>query len=169
MSTTAEPRSSVAVVAVASDDTWVHVYASLDELLEDRDIGTGPEEKSGALVFYDGRGRRLAPAFTPQWTLKDLVPLDGSERPDELYERLQRAAEHLRQFIENNPQDVALFGMEPAEAIELIRWPDRSDLARSLADLAQEAQDGEVVGTGRNSSHPGSSLHNLKHRAGWKH
>jgi hypothetical protein len=168
MSTTAEPQSSIAVVAVASDDTWVHVYASVDELLEDRDIGTGHEEKSGALVFYDGRGRRLAPEFTPQWTLKDLVPLDGSERPDELYERLERAAEHLRQFIENNPRDVAQLGMEPAKAIDLIRWPDRSNLAGSLADLAQETEDGHAEGAGGVLRHRRSSLHNLKHRAGWK-
>jgi hypothetical protein len=157
------------IVALATDDTFAHVYLRISDLLADDDIGSGPGERSGAMEFFDGNGRALAPVFSPQWQIRRLRATGARPAPDELQRRLRRVVEHSRTYLRRHPDEAQRYGLDPAEAEALLPDLDGLDLRSTILTFAATRDQGDVTGAALADEDSGGFWHNLRHRAGWNH
>jgi hypothetical protein len=155
-------------VAIATDDTWAHVYPSLAGLLADDDIGTGPEERRGPLDFFDDRGHCLAPVFDTSWQLMDLVP-GSPARPGQVRERLRHVLEHARTYLQHHPDMLFPYGMDMDEAMRLIPQLEDGSLRDAVRLFAADPERGDIGAGALADEDSGGWWHNLRHRAGWDH
>lgn len=159
------------ILAIGSQNTFLHVYDDESELLADDDIGAGVGESRFPLEFFDGEGQRLAGVYDGQWRLLRLMPTADEADPDALQRRVQQVTEHLRASIEAHPEDVALFGMTVQKALEFFPPPDESeDLKTSLLAFSSAgAHSSHAAPAGLVENDSGSMRHNAAHIFGNPH
>jgi hypothetical protein len=133
-----EPR----IIVLRTDDTALHLYRSVDDMLADADVASG-----GPLDFFDPAGRRLEPEYK-SWRIVDLHPTDYRIEHAVLVARFGRVLQFVREKIES-----------PVELADEGGLPDtvNGDLATVLAAL--------WTNFGHSSVEPpttvGNPLHNL--------
>ena len=149
--------TTVRVLAIATDDTWAHVYDSVALMLNERNIGV---EHRGGMEFFDGSGRRLAPVFSPTWELQDLALTGDESGPCELLQRLHAVVRHAESYIRRHPERVVRPGVPEAVLATFPRLSGRS-LAEALETVWEATQPRQ--------SHSAGFFHNALHAAGWNH
>jgi hypothetical protein len=157
--------SNVDVLAIAWDNSWLHVYPDVPTLLQDDDIGAG-NDAHGGMEFFAGDGRRLVPVFTREWRLENLVTAGDRPDPDALHDRLCAVVDHVRGYLDRHGdtarQQLARFGLTPAEAIDRLPRIEGRKYSESLTAFVPQ-------GPEHDDEHDGDWMHNLMHRAGWTH
>ncbi len=143
------------ILLIASDNTFAHTYLSLAELLAEPADGG---KLGGAVEFFDGTGRRLAPVFDAQWLLTDLRPSGDPADPAALQRRLQAVRDHLEWFLTTYPDVAERSRMSVTEAIASLPRLGDAALADDLDLLPWHHQ-----------GNRGNFLHNAMHAAGWAH
>ncbi|GAB3837909.1 hypothetical protein ACFFMR_20045 [Micromonospora andamanensis] len=159
------PETVTAIVAIAFDDTFAHVYPDLRQLIEDG-FG-GPDTRRGALEFFSAEGDRLLPVFGRAWQLVDLRVSDDEPDADRLRQRLAAVVDHVTTFLRKHPEVVEAAGLTLDEAISQLPRPAEQNLAEVLArfpHLATAEDDGAIRPLDR-----GGWFHNSLHAAGWTH
>lgn len=156
---------NVNVLAIACDNSWLHVYDDVSTLLQDDDIGA-KNDATGGMEFFDRDGRRLAPVFTSTWTLMDLAPTGEAPDPEAVRERMSLVVDHVRDYLERHGDAVegqlSRFGLTPADAIRHLPKIEGVKYVDSLgAFVAPAGVDGD--------EHDGDWFHNMMHRTGWTH
>jgi len=127
------------IVAIGSQNTFLHVYKDEHELLQDDDIGAGAGESRFPLEFFDSDGHRLAGVYDGRWHMLRLMRTADPHRPEVLQRRVQQVVEHLRTSIKAHPEDVKLFGMTVQEVLDFFPLPDESqDLRTSLLAFSSD-------------------------------
>ncbi|GAA0955704.1 hypothetical protein [Virgisporangium aurantiacum] len=165
MTAHASTANDVNVLAIACDNTWLHVYDDVSTLLQDDDIGVG-NDAHGAMEFFDRDGRRLAPVFTHAWTLMDLAPTGEPPDPEELQGRMCAVVDHVRDYLDRHgdsaERQLSRFGLTPAAAVRQLPKIEGMKYVDSLAAF--------VAPTSANGDeHNGDWFHNMLHRTGWTH
>lgn len=155
--------ATAAVVAVATDDTWTHVYSTFDQLLDHNDDTEAP---LGAVEFFDATGRRLAIVFDPAWGLAGLQPTAEIPDRNRLRERLQAVIRHLANYVRGHPEVVATLPDPPDDIDKWLRALAESDLHNIINTIEAQTSAG---GGGVQPLDTGGWLHNLAHAAGWSH
>jgi hypothetical protein len=129
------------ILAIGSQNTFLHIYDDERKLLADDDIGAGVGESRFPLEFFDSDGYRLAGVYDGRWNLLRLLPTADQPCPGSVLRRVRQVTEHLRRFIKSAPAEVMLFGLTEEEALELFPLPVESlDLKTVL--LSFTAEDG---------------------------
>ncbi|MFI6265029.1 hypothetical protein [Micromonospora sp. NPDC051006] len=146
-------------VVIASDNTFAHAYASVAEMLSERDLGA-----KGGLEFFDRSGRRLAPVLSPTWEVAGLAPTLDEPDPKLLTGRLAAVVQHVGDHIRRHPEVIARSGLSVEEALAALPRIGAGTLAEDLAQLPGATADGEF---GLMDS--GGWFHNAMHAAGWAH
>lgn len=159
------------ILAIGSQNTFLHVYDDERELLADDDIGAGVGESRFPLEFFNSDGYRLAGVYDERWHLLRLMPTMEPARPDMVQYRVWQVTAHLRTFITSHPDEVALYGMTEEEALELFPLPDESlDLKTTLLSFAAEdvrSSHSALMGLGDNDTQ--GAGHNMRHFFGTAH
>ncbi|GGM47236.1 hypothetical protein GCM10011608_34960 [Micromonospora sonchi] len=140
------------VLLIANDDTFAHTYLDFHQMLAEQSEG---DELRGAVEFFDTAGRRLVPKFDPQWRLTDLRPSSEPADPAAVRRRLEAVRDHLERFLRANPELLASYRLDVAEAVGALPVLDGT-----LTDAINEMPWHE-------RSHRGNFLHNAMHAAGW--
>jgi hypothetical protein len=153
------------LLAIANDNSWLHVYPDVHTMLLEDDIGTGGDH-AGGIEFFDNEGHRLAPIFSPKWGLVGLTTAEDKADPDYVRARMRSVVDHVRRHLDRHRTDESArlkrHGLTAEQAGS--KLPDLADLnlAESLrAFLPGPDDDG--------FEHDGSWMHNLLHRTGWTH
>jgi hypothetical protein len=143
------------ILAISSDDSFVHTYAGVRALLDD-DIGNTPRHQCPrALEFFDGSGRRFVPVFSNRWRLRDLQPSRGAADPAALRQRLDSWVGHLADDLRKRRDP------DTQRAADLRHRLAGPSLAEALALI-----DTEINTPATADPHPGNWLHNACHAAG---
>ncbi|TDC40674.1 hypothetical protein E1211_00780 [Micromonospora sp. 15K316] len=156
-----EPAATTDVqpVVIATDNTFAHAYASVGEMLSDRNL-----RAKGGLEFFDRSGRRLAPLLTDAWEVRGLVPTSDEPDPALLQGRLAAVIRHVGDYIRRHPEVVA--GMPADEAVAALPHIGKDTLAEDVAKLpGAGTPSGGTVGP----MDSGGWFHNAMHAAGWAH
>lgn len=156
------------IVAIGSNDDFIHAYEDEQALLQDHTIGAGKGELSGPLEFFDTAGHRLTGVYDRKWRLLCLKPTADRPDPDLLRQRVQNAFEHLRLQIKNLPDTTAVLSLKAGQALSLI--PDLSgpeDLEETLRYMfaAHWRPNESELTPAHMTSNP---VHNFSHFAGWR-
>ncbi|MDG4808734.1 hypothetical protein O7634_18470 [Micromonospora sp. WMMD1120] len=157
------PRTTTTIVAIASDDTFAHVYSNVRQMIED---GFGAADtRRGALEFFNAAGGRLLPVFGPAWQLVELA--ESRDAPDaaRLRQRLAAVIDHVAAYVGKHPEVVEASGLTLDEALGQLPRPAEQDLAQVLSRFPHQVDDGNTV----RPLSSGSWLHNAMHAAGWTH
>lgn len=110
------------ILAIGSQDDFLHVYQNDEELLADDSIGVELGKFSDALEFFDSEGHRLAGVYNRQWQLLRLTPTTSEPDLSALLQRVQNTINHLvRSFSKDNPEASAEF--DPAVKEGLAQLP----------------------------------------------
>jgi hypothetical protein len=137
-----EPR----IVVIRTDDTALHLYRSVTDMLRDADVAPG-----GPLEFYDANGGRLEPEYK-SWRVIALRPTGDQVDHAVLVERFGNVLEHVRTKIEPPMERAADCGPTPG-----VPEVHEGNLAETLAALWTDF--------GHSSLEPppsvGNPLHNL--------
>ncbi len=158
-----ENASSRRIVAIGSQDNFAHVYPSERAMLAENDIGGGVGESRFPLEFFDGEGRRLVGVYDGHWRLTRLLPTEQEGDTEALLRRLRRVVENKKETFRRRPDIVALYGLTPEEAIELLAESSGPlDTIVSALD-AFAATPGPRAGTRGRENDPGGWLHRLLH------
>jgi hypothetical protein len=152
-------ESDVAIVAIAGDDTWLHLYGDLRSLLGDTDIGTNGNSH-GAMEFFAGDGRRLLPVFGPDWSLENLHRSAEAPDPCQLRRRLYAVVRHVEGHVRRHPEILEPFKLKLDEAIAKLPRLSGPGLEEDLTALW------EILGR---VSHSAGFFHNALHAGGWTH
>lgn len=145
------------IVAIAHDDTWAHVYPTINVLRGHDDTESAP---LGAMEFFDPAGARLAGQFDPQWRLVGLHPT-GEPDPERLQGRVQTVVRHLGAYLRKHPEAAKLIPNLPDDIDDRLRKLAESDLDTILAAFELPANVRPLDS--------GGVFHNLAHAAGWDH
>ena len=162
------------ILAIGSDDDFLHVYENVQELLSDDTIGTGPEELSGPIEFFDSDGYRLAGEYDRQWHLLNLKRTTEQANPAAVAQRVRNVIDHMRWCLERHPEEAQLYG-SVNEVLELFPSLSAStDLATCIQAFTGGAGHGDLMvaalGAGADADErPRNRKHNMAHRFGWKH
>jgi hypothetical protein len=165
-SSTIDPApGTIGIVAIASDDTFAHVYRDLPQMIEDGFGAAGG--RRGGLEFFTAEGGRLVPVFGSAWQLVDLR--GSGDKPDAalLGRRLAAVLEHVVAYLGKHPELVESSGLTIEEAIAQLPRPTEQGLAEVLDRFPHRidtADDGTVRPLDR-----GGWFHNSLHAAGWTH
>jgi hypothetical protein len=154
------PEAADGVLAIASDDSWAHVYLSVKDLLAERDVG-GNSDHHGGMEFFDLTGRRLAPVLSPAWEIRDLVPTSYRAADCELVQRLHAVVRHAEAHLRRHPDGVVPTSTPPE--VVLAQFPQV--LGKSLAEALELFR----LATARDNTHSAGWFHNTLHAAGWNH
>lgn len=159
------------ILAIGSQNTFLHVYNDERELLADDDIGAGVGESRFPIEFFDSDGYRLAGVYDGHWHLVRLMPTAEEAHPDAVLRRVWQVTEHLRAFIKAHPEEVELFGMTVQEALEFFPAPEESqDLKTALLVFSSgEAHRSHAALSGLGEHDAGSMRHNAAHIFGNPH
>ncbi len=158
-----ENATSRCIVAIGSQDNFAHVYPSEQAMLAEDDIGGGVGESRFPLEFFDGEGRRLVGVYDRHWRLTRLLPTTQRGDDTQLLRRLRRVVENKKEMFRRRPDVVALYGLTPDEAIELLEESSgRLDTISSALE-AFAAAPGPRAGTRGRENDPGGWLHRLLH------
>lgn len=154
------------LLAIANDNSWLHVYPDVHVMLLEDDIGTGGNQ-AGGIDFFDNEGHRLTTIFSPTWGLVGLAPTEDKPDPDYVRARMRSVVEHVRRHLDHHrAEESARLKRHNLSADQASsKLPDLTDLnlAESMrAFLPGPDDDGEF-------EHDGSWMHNLLHRTGWTH
>ncbi|WP_433131221.1 hypothetical protein ACQPWW_09770 [Micromonospora sp. CA-240977] len=152
-----------AIVAIATDDTFAHVYSDVRQMIEDGfgDAGT----RRGALEFFSAAGGQLAPVFGPAWQLVDLRESRDAPDADRLRQRLAAVVDHVVAYLRKHPEFVKASGLTLDEAILQLPRPAEQDLAHVLAVFPHHTDDRKTI----QPLNRGNYFHNSLHAAGWTH
>ncbi|MEU7800740.1 hypothetical protein AB0B10_15860 [Micromonospora arborensis] len=157
------PRTITTIVAIASDDTFAHVYSNARQMIED---GFGDADtRRGALEFFSAAGAQLVPVFGPAWQLVDLRDSRDEADADRLHQRLAAVVDHVVAYLRKNPEFVKASGLTLDEALLQLPRPAEQDLAHVLTLFPHYIDDGNAI---RPLSR-GNYWHNALHAAGWTH
>ncbi|MBQ0994792.1 hypothetical protein KBX08_32560 [Micromonospora sp. H61] len=157
------PRTITRVVAIASDDTFAHVYSNVRQMIED---GFGSADtRRGALEFFNAAGGQLVPVFGPAWQLVDLRDSRDAPDADRLRQRLAAVVDHVVAYLRMHPEFVKASGLTLDEAILQLPRPAEQDLAHVLALFPHHIDDDKTI----QPLSQGGWFHNSLHAAGWTH
>jgi hypothetical protein len=148
-SDTAAGSSEPRIIVVRTDDTALHLYRSVADMLNDADVAPG-----GLLEFYSATGGRLEPEFK-SWRVVDLRPTEGRIDQAVLVERFRNVLQNVRRKIEQPAELVADSGWTPQAALAELPEIDGGDLAENLTALWRDF--------GHSSLEPPSTLGNPLH------
>lgn len=164
-------RAEPMILAIGSHNTFLHVYDNERELLADDDIGSGVGETRFPLEFFNSDGYRLAGVYDGHWRLLQLMPTTDKAQPKTILQRVQQVVRHLRRSVTSHPEEVALYGLTEAEALELLPQPDEwNDLDTALfAFVGKGARSSHAAVTGLGDNDYGDWSHNAAHIWGNPH
>lgn len=145
------------IVAIAHDDTWAHVYPTINVLRMHGDTENAP---LGAMEFFDPAGARLASRFDPSWRLVGLQPA-GDPDPGRLHGRAQAVVRHLADYLQRHSEVARSIPNLPSDVGDRLRKLAESDLDAILVAI-------ELPGQVRPLD-SGGWFHNALHAAGWDH
>lgn len=145
------------IVAIAHDDTWAHVYPTINVLRMHDDTESAP---LGAMEFFDPAGARLACQFDPHWRLVALHPA-GDPDPGRLQGRARTVVRHLDDYLRKHPEVAKSIPNLPDDIGDRLRKLAESDLDTILVAI-------ELPGQVRPLD-SGGWFHNALHKAGWDH
>ncbi|MCA1674623.1 MAG: hypothetical protein LC799_21340 [Actinobacteria bacterium] len=159
------------ILAIGSQNNFLHIYDDERELLADDDIGAGVGESRFPLEFFDSDGHRLAGVYDGKWHLLRLMPTADPVRPDAVQYRVWQVIARLRELIKSYPQEVALFGLTEDEALELFPLPDEShDLRTTLLSFTvAEARSSHSTLMGLGDNDTQGVGHGVQHFFGTAH
>jgi hypothetical protein len=120
-----EPR----IIVIRTDDTALHLYRSVADMLKDADVAPG-----GLLEFYSATGGRLEPEFK-SWRIIDLRATEGRIDQAVLVERLRNVLQNVRQKVEQPTELVDESGRTPRATLAELPEIDGGDLAENLTAL----------------------------------
>ena len=149
----------VTVLAVAGDDTWLHLYRDVPSMLKDDDIGT-KGNFHGPIEFFDRDAFRLVPVFGPDWQLEDLRKSHEMLDPCLIRRRLYAVVRHVEGHLRRHPEVLEPYHLTLEDAISQLPPLTGPDLDDDLAVLWT------ILGP---FSHSGGFFHNALHAAGWRH
>ncbi|MCW6010867.1 hypothetical protein K1W54_40905 [Micromonospora sp. CPCC 205371] len=141
----------VRVLLITIDNTAVHVYDSVAELLADQSFAARPPR--AAIECFDSAGYRLAPRYGAGWRIAGMDRTHDRPDPDAVRRRVTEAVKYMADRIVKSAEQLKRFGLTPEEALAMLPNPDDVDLAE--------------VGAGKYDMldpHPdnlGSALHNF--------
>ncbi|WFE53248.1 hypothetical protein [Micromonospora sp. WMMD1155] len=157
------PHTTTTIVAIASDDTYAHVYSDVRHMIED---GFGDTDtRRGPLEFFNAAGSQLVPVFGPTWQLVDLQDSRDAPDADRLRQRLAAVLDHVAAYLRKHPEFVEASGLTLDEALLQLPRPAEQDLAHVLALFPHDLDDGKTV----QPLSRGGWFHNSLHAAGWTH
>jgi hypothetical protein len=161
---TSAPSTGPFIVAIGSQNNFIHVYPDERALLADHDIGAGVGESHLPLEFFDGEGRRLAGVYDGRWHLLRLVPTAESADLDGVRQRVESVLAYLRSFVEQHPDIVRLYGLTQEEALGLFATPRKGKtlLDSLLPFSAGGTEDGFFGGVAGDEDDQGI-IHNITH------
>lgn len=157
------------ILAIGSQDNFLHVYHDAQEVLQDDKIGAGKDEKSGPLEFFDSDGYRLTGQYSPTWQLRGLTRTE--EPPDQslVRQRVQNCIDHLRSYIKSHPEQVETYRTTVDEV--LAQCPDlggSTNFATSLKQLADAGHHRRRSGELTIAHITDDPIHNFFHGSGWQ-
>jgi hypothetical protein len=152
-------ESEVTIIAIAGDDTWLHLYSDVRSLLGDTGVGANGGSH-GSIEFFDGEGRRLAPVFGPDWKLEDLQRSAEVLDPCHLRRRLYAVVRHVEGHLRRHPEILEPFRLTLEEAVAKLPRLPGPGLDDDLAVLWESL--GRV-------GHSAGFFHNALHAGGWTH
>ncbi|WP_406063031.1 hypothetical protein [Micromonospora sp. NBC_00860] len=157
------PRTITTIIAIASDDTFAHVYSNVRQMIEE---GFGDADtRRGALEFFSAAGGQLVPVFGPAWQLVDLRDSRDAPDADRLRQRLAAVVNHVVAYLRKHPEFVKASGLTLDEAILQLPRPAEQDLAHVLALFPHHVGDDRTI----RPLSQGGWFHNSLHAAGWTH
>jgi len=158
------------ILAIGSRDDFLHVYQDDQELLADDDIGAGVGELSGPLEFFNTDGYRLTGVYDRRWHLLRLAPTADPPDLPTVLRRVRDVIDQMRLYIARHPEETALYGMTPGEALTLFPGLDTSlSLEESLLAFVGDGASVHPRTAGLGDDDSGSQWHNFWHRRGWNH
>ena len=158
-----EEQSGPMILAIGTENDFLHVYYDDQKLLQDHKIGAGAGEIAPPLEFFDSEGYRLAGKYDRQWQLLGLTRTDEPPNLALVRWRVQKTFEYLRSYIERNQDKVDLQDLTLEDALECIpNLAQSSDFDKFLRALAH--REGEI-----GTKHSGDPVHNWWHACGGKH
>ncbi|MEU4473164.1 hypothetical protein [Micromonospora sp. NPDC023888] len=157
------PHRITTIVAIATDDTFAHVYSDVRQMIED---GFGDADtRRGPLEFFSAAGAQLVPVFGPAWQLVDLRESRDEPDVDRLRQRLAAVVDHVVAYLRKHPEFVKASGLTLDEALLHLPRPAEQDLAHVLALLPHHTDDDKTI----QPLSQGGWFHNSLHAAGWTH
>lgn len=121
------------VVVLGINDEFVHVYPDAVAMLASNDIGYGsPDAAPFPVELFTDTGQRLAGVYDETWRMSQLVPC-GHPDSNALHGRLANAIAELRRSLTEPADRLALFGLSPEEAIEMLE--EEATEGSTLADM----------------------------------
>jgi len=158
------------ILAIGNRDDFLHVYKDDRELLSDDDIGAGVGETSGPLEFFNSDGYRLTGVYDQRWHLLRLVPTADPPELPALRRRVRDVIDSMRSYIMRHPEEAALYGMTPDEALALFPSLSKSrNFKTTLLAFVVDRERAHSRTAGLGDDHPGDQWHNFWHRRGWRH
>lgn len=137
----------VRVFLITVDNTSVHVYNSVPELLADQTFAARPP-KTG-IECFDGKGYRLAPRYGVGWRLAGLERTGDRPDTETVRRRVAEAVTHMADRIVKSAEELKRFGLTPEEALALL--PDTDDIDLDAVGGPLDPHTGDT----------GSALHNF--------
>lgn len=157
-------QSELMILAIGVGDDFLHVYHNEQDLLADRTIGAGAEEKTGALEFFDSEGYRLAAKYDHDWKLVHFTRTTEPANLDLVRQRVGHCLDHLGSYIESHSEEIASYDMKVGDALALLpTLGEPSEFDTCLKALAVHAEhDGAGMGIQHTTDDP---VHNWWHDA----
>ncbi|HEY0486064.1 MAG TPA: hypothetical protein VGD72_07435 [Mycobacteriales bacterium] len=153
------------ILAIGSQDTFLHVYRDQQDLMSDQDIGAGVGEHPFPLEFFDTDGHRLTGVYDGRWHLLRLAPTADPPDPSKVRRRVLGVLAYLRTFVDTRPDVLALYGLTREDAHAMLgpveSAPDLVTAVRWFAAL--DAEGGHFAPETLGDAHDGGTLHNLTH------
>lgn len=163
-------RGKDMILAIGSRNDYLHIYNNVSELLADNAIGPGQGQFSGPIEFFDSDGHRLTGAHYQQGNLRSLNLTADPPDLSAVLQRLRTVFDHVRSFLDNNPEEAAKIEADVKVKSAFARLPHLStsaDLREFLVVFVSPPAGGEFSLEGE-ERHPGPNSigHDLFHKFG---
>lgn len=137
----------VRVLLITVDNTAVHVYNSVAELLADQTFATKPPK--APVECFDSLGYRLAPRYAAGWRIAGMERTSDLPDREAVRRRVAGSVKYMADRIVKSAEQLKRFGLTPEEALAMLPSADDIDL---------EAVGGPLD---PHTGNTGSALHNF--------
>jgi hypothetical protein len=125
------PVTEHVVVATTPQETWVHIYSTVDEMAEELKVISPEDATAQGLEFFDGAGRRLVPVMDAQNTLTLKHTMDPPN-PAVVLGHFRKAIRQAEDLIRSNPAVLLRLRMSLEEALARLPQLDGVDLRTAM-------------------------------------